>query len=305
MGVKKKVLFHEEYKLSLEKPLTGQEINDILKNIKMGTREWAAREINCIKGCKNYCLYCYAKGMAKHFNRCFEDTWKEMEVNWKAVNKGYRKSQKKVSQAHDIMFPTSHDIFLEEPYFSACITVLKKILNEGNTVLITLKPQLEVVKKLSTIFDNFKQKITFRFTIGSINSEVLKLFELNAPSFEERLESLKYATHHGFHTTVSIEPLLDFTPNELIKKISPHLSPLNYEKDHGTIWIGLLKKQYIPKSLRIRKLKEYLEKITPKLKFEHVYQYYKEFYNNPTIKWKESILKMMIKNNIKVKGMLY
>ncbi len=45
--------------------------------------------------------------------------------------------------------------------------------------------------------------------------------------------------------------------------------------------------------------------MTPKLKFEYVYQYYKELYNYPKIKWKESILKMMIKNNIIVKGILY
>ncbi|MHA1147753.1 MAG: radical SAM protein [Promethearchaeota archaeon] len=299
----KKISFRGTYTLSLENPLTEGEKVSLLKEIKMGTREWANREINCIKGCSNYCLYCYAKGIAIHYKRCTENTWKDMAVNWKAVNKGYAKGRKG-SAPHDIMFPTSHDIFLEEPYFSACTTVLSKLLKAGNKVLITTKPRLPVIQKLCDQFSEFKSNLSFRFTIGSSDSNLLKIIERNAPSFEERIKSLKFATQNGFSTSISIEPLLDATPERIIKSVKKYLSPLNLENDQGTIWIGLIKKRYIPKKLRTGQVKEFIDYITPKLRFEHVYSYYEQFYDHPRIKWKESIVKMMIKNNIKVKNLL-
>jgi len=291
------------FKLKLERPTSMTKKKELLANIKMGTREWAKREINCIKGCRTYCLYCYAKGIAKHYKRCIEETWKNMEINSKAVKKGYSKVRKKGSQPYDVMFPTSHNIVIDEPYFSACITVLKKLLESDNTVLVAVKPFLKVVKKLCKLFQDYKEAMTYRFTIGSINSKILKNLEINAPSFEERLESLKYATSNGFNTSISIEPLLDSTPFKLIKKLEPHLTPLNYERDIGTIWIGLLKTQYIPITLRTGEVKEFIKYIKPRLQFEHVYHYYEKLYNHPRIKWKESIVKMMILNDIKVKGL--
>ena len=134
-------------KLKVERFLSLTDKKRILTKIKMGTREWAKKEINCIKGCGTYCLYCYAKGIAKHYKRCIEETWKDMEINWNAVKKGYGKIRKESPQPHDIMFPTSHNIIIAEPYFSACTTVIDKLLEAGNTVLITIKPFL-----VTTIF---------------------------------------------------------------------------------------------------------------------------------------------------------
>ncbi|MBD3339678.1 MAG: hypothetical protein GF353_11255 [Candidatus Lokiarchaeota archaeon] len=290
-------------KLVLSKPLNEAQKDELVNRLKMGTREWAKREINCIKGCRNYCLYCYAKGMAKHFQRCTEDTWQEMEINWKNVNKGYGKSRRQSTAAHDVMFPTSHDIFADEPYYSACRTVLEKLLTAGNTVLITIKPSLGVVTKLIKDLKMYREQITFRFTIGSCDSEVLKLLETNAPSFEERLASLKYATEKGFHSSISAEPLLDETPHALIKKIEPQMSSLDYEKDRGTIWIGLLKKQYVPRALRTGEVKDYMNRVKKRLTFEHVYSYYEDFYKHPRVRWKESIVKLMIKRDIKVRAL--
>lgn len=299
----KSEFFETDYELELEVPASFIEKKSLLTNIKMGTREWAKKEVNCIKGCSTYCLYCYAKGIAKHYKRCIEETWKNMEINWSVVNKNYGRVRKKGFQPYDIMFPTSHNIIIDEPYFSACTTILKKLLDSGNTVLVTLKPSLNVVKSLCELFQNYREAMTFRFTIGSTNSNLLKVLEINAPSFEERLESLKYATIKGFNTSISIEPLLDPTPFKLIEKLESHLPLLNYERDIGTIWIGLLKTQYIPINLRKGDVKELLKHLYPKMQFEHVYHYYEKLYDHPRIKWKESIVKMMILNDIKVKGL--
>lgn len=289
------------YNLRLEKPLSMIQKKRLLAIIRMGTREWAKKEVNCIKGCSTYCLYCYAKGIAKHYKRCIEETWKDMEINWRAVNKGYGRVRKKGPQPYDIMFPTSHNIIIEEPYFSACIIVLKKLLDSGNSVLITIKPFFNVVKRLCNLFSDYKDNLTYRFTIGSINSNLLKVLEINAPSFEERVTALKHATNMGFNTSISIEPLLDPNPFELIKKLELYLSPLDYKKDIGTIWIGLLKTQYIPTYLRTGDIGSFLYYLRPKMAFKHVYTYYEELYNHPRIKWKESITKMMLMNDIKVK----
>jgi DNA repair photolyase len=289
------------FKLRLENPLSLIQKKRLLAIIKMGTREWAKKEVNCIKGCSTYCLYCYAKGIAKHYKRCIEETWKDMEINWRAVNKGYGKIRKKGPQPFDVMFPTSHNITYEEPYFSACVIVLKKILDSGNSVLVTIKPSLKVVERLCNLFSDYKNLLTFRFTIGSISSTLLKVIETNAPSFEERIKALKYATNKGFNTSISIEPLLDPKPFDLIKRLEHYLSPLDYKKDLGTIWIGLLKTQYIPVQLRMGDIEKYLSRIKQKAQFENVYTYYEELYHHPRIKWKESITKMMIMNDIKVK----
>ncbi|MBD3214690.1 MAG: hypothetical protein GF311_18915 [Candidatus Lokiarchaeota archaeon] len=273
----------------------------LIENLKMGTKEWASRNVNCIKGCKVGCIYCYAKAIAKHYRGYTDDSWRILRINPKTVEKGYSKSRKKTSAPWDIMFPTTHNIFIEEPYFSACIKVLKKCLKAQNTVLITIKPKLDVVKKLCKIFINYKDKIGFRFTIGSTDSKILELFEPYGSSFEERLESLKYATKMRFSTSVSAEPLLDKTPFDLVDKIIPHLSVLDRKKDIGTIWIGLLKKKYIPRELRRGEIKTYLENLEKSFRFKHIFLYYKPLYSNKRIKWKESILKLMISNNIKVK----
>lgn len=268
----------------------------------MGTKEWAWKTVNLIKGCDVNCSYCYAKAMGKR-RGIIEENWKHMEINWKMVNKGYGKVKKKSDAPWDIMFPSAHNIPIKEPYFSACMKVLGKMLKAGNSVLVTLKPFLSVVKAICNDFYKYRNKMAFRFTIGSCDSEILKIFEPYGPSFEERIDALEYATASGFPTTVSAEPLLDLTPYKLISEVEPFLSEIDYAKDIGTIWIGLLKVKYLPISLRKGKIKAYLDKLLPALKFEHFYLYYERLYNHSRVKWKESITSLLVMNDIKIKGL--
>ncbi|MEJ2277308.1 MAG: radical SAM protein [Candidatus Lokiarchaeota archaeon] len=256
----KLVSFHDSFDLSLEKPLSHSEMYPLLNKLKMGTREWAKRELNCIKGCYNNCIYCYAKAIAKQFKRCDEDTWEKMKISERIINKDYGKTRKKGPQPYDIMFPTSHDIFPQEPYYSAYLKVLKKLIKAGNSVLIVSKPREEVIRDLCEELKGYEDNVAFRFTIGSTNSELLKIFEPNAPPFKERINSLIMATESGFSTTVSAEPLLDPDPSDLITKITPYLPDVDHEKDQGTIWIGLLKIQYIPLEKRKNKIKIEIKK---------------------------------------------
>ena len=92
------------------------------------------------------------------------------------------------------------------------------------------KPHLECIQKICETFTDYKDKILFRFTIGSADSQVLKFWEPNASSFEERLECLALAYRMGYQTSASAEPLLDKNVDDLISKLSPYIT--------DTIWIG-------------------------------------------------------------------
>ena len=133
----------------------------------------------------------------------------------------------------------------------------------------------------------YKEQILFRFTIGSIDSDTLKFWEPNAPSFDERLSSLKYAFSQGYRTSVSCEPALDGNTFELVQKLSPYIT--------DTLWIGLANR--MKGNLKLNghgdaetwgKAGE-LKKVQSK---EWVYNLYEKLVDNPKIRWKDSCKKI-------------
>lgn len=209
------------------------------QKITSGTKEWADHNINCYYGCSNDCKYCYAKKMAIRFGRKTEDTWKEMEPNFRAINKNYKKRKGR------IMFPTSHDI--TEESLEYCLSVLKKLLCSGNEILITTKPVPFCIIRIVEDFYQFRSQIQFRFTITSIKNKLLADWEPNAPTFEERMSSLLIARIRGFKTSVSIEPFLDMNPIPLIQIIYPYITEsiwvgkLNYRETEFNTWENIQK----------------------------------------------------------------
>jgi DNA repair photolyase len=203
-------------------------VND--RKITLGTKEWADSNVNVYNGCSNNCRYCYARKMAIRFGRKTEETWKIMEPNRPQIDKGYRKRNGR------IMFPTSHDITVES--LQSCLIVLEKLLQAENEVLITTKPRYECIKKICDNFKDYEPQIQFRFTITSLDSKLLSFWEPGAPSFKERLKSLKFAHSKGYKTSISIEPFLDENPYELLDVLLPHVTE--------SIWIG--KMNYIKAS---------------------------------------------------------
>jgi len=197
-------------------------MQSITRKITLGTKEWADSNVNCYLGCSNNCRYCYAKKMAIRFKKKTEDTWKIMVPNQKNINKGYRKRRGR------IMFPTSHDITIES--LEGCLIVLKKLIKSKNDLLITTKPNFYCIKRICQDCLDLKDFIQFRFTITSNNSKLIEFWEPGAPSYEERLKSLKYAYSRGFKTSISIEPFLDKNPYELFEVLKPFTTE--------SIWIG-------------------------------------------------------------------
>lgn len=245
-----------------------------------GTGEWASRNANFVNGCANDCKYCYAKSMAIRFKRKTPQNWKSEEVILKNLNANF------VKKADYIMFPSSHDISPENLNYS--LEFLERLLKNGNHVLVVTKPYLSVIKAICRRFANEKGKILFRFTIGSCNTETLRFWEPYAPSFEERLASLKHAYSLGFKTSVSCEPVLDIHSEKLADILLPFVT--------DAIWIGL------PNRLKgILKINgaddfetlKYADLLLKTLSKNWVNELYYKLKDNPKIKWKESIKKIL------------
>ena len=242
------------------------------RKITSGTREWADYNVNCIAGCYNDCRYCYAKVMAKRFGRATEETWKLMKVRHEAVSKDYKKKSGRV------MFPSSHDIIDEPEVREACFTVLSNLLRNGNEVLITTKPKLGIIREIDEKFRKYSDAIQFRFTITSIDDNLLRFWEPNAPLFSDRMDSLKYAFFGDYKTSVSIEPFLDYDPEPLVKYVEPYCTE--------SIWIG--KMNYIQKENLSLFEQRYYERVRKNYSHERLKEIYWKLKEIPKVKFKDS-----------------
>ena len=247
-----------------------------------GTREWAPYSENCLLGCAHDCRYCYAKAMAIQYKRTTPQSWKNEALRPGILQKKFRKRD------GVIMVPSSHDI--TPAHLSECLTFLKNILSPGNEVLIVSKPHLECIKAICKEFSGYKDKILFRFTIGSSDPNTLKFWEPNAPDFAERLQSLKYAFSEGYQTSVSCEPMLDNNIGDVIDQVSPFIT--------DKIWLGkanLLRSRLALNGendqVTIQKAEELMEWQTDK----NIKQLYSKYKDNPQIEWKNSIKKVINK----------
>lgn len=243
------------------------------RKITAGTREWADYTFNCIKGCYNNCRYCYAKTMARRFNRASDGTWKKMKIRKEVLKKNIKKLPGRV------MFPSAHDIFDMPPFKDACFIVLRKLLESNNEVLITTKPRFVIVKEICENFGQYEDQMQFRFTVTSVNDNLLAFWEPNAPRFRERMDSLKYAFEKEFKTSVSIEPFLDYDPVELIDAVAPFITE--------SIWIG--KMNYIPRRMTSKKVAPYYDRIRRNYTHAHLEELYDNLRDYPKVRFKDSV----------------
>jgi DNA repair photolyase len=199
--------------------------NQGIKKKKKSTkhREWTEKYANLISGCAHDCKYCYAKASAVLYKQNTPANWKN-----EVIRDPYLLKKKFQKRKHVLMIPSSHDITPQ--HLKENMVFLYSFLDSGNKLLIVSKPHFNCIKAICDVFFPFKNQILFRFTIGSADSAVLKFWEPNAPDFEERLESLKYAFNAGYQTSVSCEPMLDDNIDQVIAAVLPYVTE--------TIWIG-------------------------------------------------------------------
>ncbi|BBE17585.1 radical SAM domain protein [Aquipluma nitroreducens] len=266
---------------STKKTLVETSTNGVKKEkLVAGTGEWASQNANFINGCAHDCKYCYAKSMAVRFKRKTVDSWKIEEVNSARLQ---TKLKKKDGYT---MFPSSHDISPENLSYS--LEFMKRLLENGHHILVVTKPHLSVIESICESFDCYKDKILFRFTIGSSDSETLNFWEPYAPSFEERLASLKHAHLLGFHTSVSCEPALDINTLKLVNILLPYVT--------DAIWIGLPNR--LKGILKVNGATDFAtsvraEELIAGQSLEWVKDLYGKLKRNPRVKWKDSIKKIV------------
>lgn len=195
---------------------------------KTGTNEWSESTVNIQLGCRD-CRYCYAKYDAVTRHRwCTAEQWLDpVIVRWK-VHRSFLK------RLGVIMFPSVHDITPRN--LSECVHVLRTMLEAGNKVLVVSKPSYDCIVEICKEFTKYRKQLMFRFTIGSMDPDVLSFWEPNAPCFDERFQSLQYAHDCGYQTSISCEPFLDCELTRIIN-LYETIKPLVTK----SIWIGKLR----------------------------------------------------------------
>jgi DNA repair photolyase len=168
------------------------------------------------------------------------------------------------------------------------ITRLSNVFRPGNQVTIVTKPHLDCVKAICPEFPDYRGKILFRFTIGSSDSNTLKFWEPSVPDFAERLESLKFAYEQGFQTSVSSEPILDDNIGDVIDRVSPFVT--------DSIWLG--KMNHLRGRLALNGetdpvTMQKAEQLIVWQSDENIKQLYSRYKNNPLVKWKDSVKKVL------------
>jgi DNA repair photolyase len=227
--------------------------------------------------------------MAIRFKRKTTENWKIEEININQFNRKFKKVD------GFVMFPSSHDI--TPNHLPQTINFLRRIIDAGNNVLIVSKPHFEVIEAICNEFEDNKKNILFRFTIGSMDSEILKFWEPGAPDYDERKKCLKLAYKKGFETSVSCEPMLD-------DKVIPLVSDLQeYVSDF--LWIG--KANFLHRRLKMNGFadEETISRANALIDWQsdgNIKSLYRELKVNPKVKWKESIKKVLNLEISTVKG---
>ena len=245
-----------------------------------GTQEWAASNVNIQDGCEHDCLYCYAKTMAIRFKRATTMSWKRPRLRQHDLDRCYTK------RTGRIMFPTAHDI--TEQNIGACLAVLRRMLVAGNDLLIVSKPRLSCAQRLCKDLAPYRSQIVFRFSIGSTDDAVLSYWEPGAPSFKERLASLKTAFLQDFQTSVSGEPMLDGDPDALIAAVRPYVT--------DSIWLGKINRlrNILPLTCpRDQEAVKRGEALMATQSDDAIRALYQRHRRDPLIKWKDSIKKVV------------
>jgi len=245
-----------------------------------GTKEWATEDFAIQRGCENGCSYCWAKANALRFKQIkTPEEWLKPVINEAKVNKKWRKHEGRV------FFPSTHDI--TPLNIRECIITLIHILGAGNEVLIVSKPRLGVIKHLCFALQDYNAQILFRFTIGSNSDSVLKFWEPFAPSYLERKDSLKYAFEKGFETSVSSEPYLDENIGEVIEDLKPFVS--------DALWLGKMNriKERVDTTGWDPAQFAHLDRVRRCQTDAAIHTLYEHFKNDPKVKFKDSIKKVV------------
>lgn len=255
---------------------------------KTGTKEWAETNVNIQLGCEHGCRYCYARYNAvKRHKWCTAKQWLDPVIVQSKVTRSFLK------RSGIVMYPSTHDVTMLNRSESIC--VLGNLLDAGNRVLLVSKPNMVCIDDICRTFQEYRKQLSFRFTIGSMNDEVLSFWEPNAPDFQERLGCLRHAYKNGYRTSVSCEPFLDCDVNQitgLYAMCKPFIT--------DSFWIGKLR--HFNRRVNMTGVtSEQEERFVKPLKDAQSDEMIWEIYANPhlhleqLVRWKDSIREVIDK----------
>jgi len=117
----------------------------------------------------------------------------------------------------------------------------------------------------------------------SADDQVLSLWEPGAPTFAERVQSLKLAFDRGYATSVSCEPMLDDDIATVVAAVEPYVTDF--------IWLGKMNKVASRLKLNGVDMKVLAAAIALEItqRDQAIKALYERFKDHPKIKWKESI----------------
>ena len=164
---------------------------------------------------------------------------------------------------------------------------MEKLVKAGNELLIVSKPHIECIRPICRALEGFKDRVLFRFTIGSTQNDVLRWWEPGAPPFEERLESLRLAHSEGFATSVSGEPMLDGQPQRLVEAVDPYVS--------DSVWLGKANQllSYMAMNHCSVADTERARALLATHSDEFIRGIYRELSGNSKMRWKDSVKKIL------------
>ena len=145
---------------------------------------------------------------------------------------------------------------------------------------------VDCIKAFCEKFRPYRRRILFRFTIGACDDKILSYWETNAPAYAERKAALICAYNAGFRTSVSVEPMLDSSCiDALIGDLSPFVT--------HSIWIG--KMNHLGRFGKVsdtvlRQAISDVKRGQTNAKIKAIYERHKD---NPMIRWKEKIKKVV------------
>lgn len=247
-----------------------------------GTDEWSDGSYNICAGCEHDCLYCYAKhSQAVRFGRIKVADWPQQKVLDKKVAEASKVKSKGV-----LMFPTSHD--LVPSILTEALETINSLIDGGNKVLVVSKPHLCVVQALCKQLKAHKERLMFRFTIGSRNEAVCKLWEPGAPSPDERIAALKHAFGSGYQTSVSVEPMLMYSNDEAVALFG---AVEGFVTD--TVWFGKMNGIVLKLDQARPGVTASYARIKAAQADDQIRALYHMLRHEPKVRWKDSVKKVV------------
>lgn len=167
--------------------------------------------LNPYIGCSHQCIYCYADFIGKWRNVL---PWGEIiEVKVNLLEKLKEEVERKKTRG---LAPRRGEVYLgtvcdpyqpvEEKYQLTRNAI--KLLSDANFSITILTKSPLCLRDIDLLKGN--GKIRVEMTLTTLDEEIRKVFEPNAPSVQERVEALKELNKLGIRTTLFFGPVLPY-----------------------------------------------------------------------------------------------